>query len=319
MKLNYDALREKLLEVGSEPQIYSFAQIGEIIGGDIPSDYIDRKTFKRKSTSRFQQYAIKAGFEITEVDYSGQTLTFLKSTSVARTLSAIHYNRDLPSTVTKDSRGAVEITKSNWDAINRKINSSQSYRYVSLFAPDEFLKTKPSTPADITLGQIITRLVIINQIDSVQLSKDIGSIEMLARSILVAGIEDEISKGLPISNTKFKSIAKRASVTPGGKGKCYFSAVTKYISRSAQCVYGIKVGYPIFDGVLEKHLPLYIPNIQADSLKKRCDYEGYCSAINGYLATLNSSLPPSDRIDNIMFDQIVWYSYKETSKSPKYR
>ena len=337
MKLNYDALRVKLLEVGNEPQVYSFVVIEEIIGGSIPNDYFNRKTFKQKSISRFQQYAMKAGFEITDVDYDGGTLTFLKSTSIAQArertrthrartsdprMPVIRHNQDLPSDVTKDAQGAVQITKSNWDKINRKIYSSQAYNYVGLFAPDEFAKTRPLTPNAITLGQIITRLVIVNQIDSIQLSKDIGSIGMLARSILEEGIEDEISRGLPISNDKFRSIAVRQNLTPGKEPKRYFSAITKYISRSAQNVYGIKRGYPIFDGVLEEFLPLYIPNTSIDyfkELKNTCDYEAYCVAINNYLATINAPLPNNQKIDNIMFDQIVWYSYKATSKSPKYR
>ena len=327
MSANYDELRRKLLEVNEDPQTYTFDEIVEIIGDDISPVYINRRTFKH-SSSAFQKKAREAGFVITDVDYVGQTLTFRRNngaaatgagtTSRRRARPSLSYNADLPSTVTKDARGAVEITLNNWSDINAAIYLSPAYEYVCLFARDALLNTKPVSPKDISLGQIITRLVIINQIDSVNLSKDIGIFTILANSILEEGIEEEISKNLPISNEKFRRIAKRRSAIPGGRGKCYFSAITKYISRSAQFVYEYCDGYPIFDGVLEKHLPLYIPSMNPTSLKQNCDYEGYCKAINDYLTNLNSTLPKADRINNIMFDQIVWFSYKTTSKRPKY-
>ena len=78
MGVNYLALEEKLLEVNEDPQVYSFEQIEEIIGEEIPSVYIDRRTFKQKSSSRFQQHAMNAGYLITEVDYDNRVLTFRK-------------------------------------------------------------------------------------------------------------------------------------------------------------------------------------------------------------------------------------------------
>lgn len=320
MAAKYNELKNALLRDGRDIQNYTFEDIADIIGEPISPVYIVRKTFKH-SASSFQRNANEVGFTLVDVDYTGGELTFQRTSTIvpAHAIPVITYNADLPASVTKDARGAVEITKTNWLRINPAIYSSPAYRYVSLFAPDEFMGTRPTTPADITLGQIITRLVIINQIDSVSLSKDIGSFEMLARSIQAEGIEDEISKGAPISNEKFRRITRRASVIPGRNGKNYFSAITKYISRSAQFIYDIKKGYPIFDGVLQEHLSLYIPTMDAETLKNDCDYEGYCAAINNYLETLNATLNENDQIDNIMFDQIVWYSYKSTSKSPKYR
>lgn len=78
MSVNYRALEEKLLEAGEETQFYSFEEIEEIIDGSIPNDYINRRTFKRKSCSRFQQHAINAGYLIIDVDYENRRITFSK-------------------------------------------------------------------------------------------------------------------------------------------------------------------------------------------------------------------------------------------------
>lgn len=126
MKLNYDALRAKLLEDGRDQQSYSFAYIERIIGGNIPNDYINRKTFKQRSVSRFQQYALKAGFEIVDADYDRRMLTFQRSSTIqqaVRHVSLRQYhavqlgvsaNTLNPNDIGKDLDTAIAYFKRNW-------------------------------------------------------------------------------------------------------------------------------------------------------------------------------------------------------------
>lgn len=126
MKLDYDALRAKLLEDGRDQQNYTFAEIEHTIGGSIPNDYINRKTFKQKSVSRFQKHAMEAGFEITEVDYDGRTLTFQKSSTIPQAAPrvarrrhhavqlAVSANTLDPNDIGKDLDTAIAYFKRNW-------------------------------------------------------------------------------------------------------------------------------------------------------------------------------------------------------------
>ena len=185
-----------------------------------------------------------------------------------------------------------------------------------------FINTKPSLPSQITLDTIIIRLIIIDQIDSTSLSKNFGTggYQALARSIFNANLEDKIAHHQPISNPDFQSIAIRKSVSGGKNGK-FFSIVTKYIAKTASLCYGYDDGYPIYDGVLHNHLHLYINALtktKMENIRQTCDYEKYCLEINNFLSNLNNKLAPTNKITNLMFDHIVWFSYKKPNAPQKY-
>ena len=230
-------------------------------------------------------------------------------------------NIDLPSEVTITA-GIVDITHDNAVLIRDKILSHPAYAYTR-FVRKAFLSTKPGPKRPLTVEDIIHRLVIINQIDGINLDTNpgTGGFDALAASIFSERIEDKIAKGEPIDDATFKSIAIRRSVKPDGKSTGLFSAVTKYIARTAQFVYGIVDGYPIFDSVLGEHLSLYIQNVDFEAIRKSCDYGNYCSIINKYLSkTINVGVKKSDPnyITNLDFDRIVWFSYKTPNAAKKY-
>ena len=236
-------------------------------------------------------------------------------------------NTDLPSTVTKTPAGFVEITKSNADTISNTVSRHSAYEYAIKVAPFVFGCTVPSADYSLTLEMILARLVVIDRIDGTSIPQGLGTggFQMLAESILNErtelglSLEDLIATRSPIPNDLFERISKRHSLTPGGNPKIIFSAISKYIARTAFYVYGYSNGYPIYDSVLRDHLKDYIPGINVESLISKCDYDGYCRAINSYLAGINATLSPASQITNLEFDQIVWFSYKAPNAKPKYR
>lgn len=129
MKIDYELLKNHI-ENGEDVQTYTFAQIEEIIGESIPEVYINRRTFKQKSSSRFQKAAIRAGYLITDVDYEGRTMTFTKNDGriVERPArqagqhhrayqpirSAISEQTLDPNDLGKDLDSAIEYFKTHW-------------------------------------------------------------------------------------------------------------------------------------------------------------------------------------------------------------
>ena len=176
-----------------------------------------------------------------------------------------------------------------------------------------------------TLANVIARLVCIDNIDGTQLST--SSVEYgyqaFAESIIEAGLEELIRNGRPISKALFQSIAVRESNNPAiNKKKRFFSAITKYISRTAYYCYNIENGYPIYDDVLCNHLYLYIPELTPDyvsEIKEACDYRTYCDKINDYLRARNANPDNGEPITNLEFDQIIWFSYKHANADPRFK
>lgn len=128
MRANYGELRNRL-EREESVRTYTFAEIEEIIGTQIPRDYINRRTFKWKSCSRFQMAAIDTGYLITDVDYENQTITFTKNDGriIERPARARAHDRQHqpvraaisaqaldPNDLGKDLETAIEYFKTHW-------------------------------------------------------------------------------------------------------------------------------------------------------------------------------------------------------------
>ncbi len=244
--------------------------------------------------------------------------------SIEETLNSrgIRLNEDLPEGITFNENGSVKITYQNGELIQNAILNHPAYSYTRTAVPFAFLKTKPLTPNQITIEEIITRLIIIDQIDGTNLSSGFGSGSYLAiaQSIIDSNLEQMIAENRPIDNATFRSIALRRSII-GDKTGTFFSVISKYISRTAFYVYEIEYGYPIYDSVLGDYLYLYIDELSKNNIKrikKTCDYEAYCLAINNYLNNLNSNLPENEKINNLVFDRIIWFSYKKANAKQKY-
>ena len=328
--MDYERLKNVLMQLSENSIQYTLDMLSTLVDDNLSekSLLVRKSRFSNGDSNKYSSNWRSVGF-VAKYDVEEDTVTFYKEgTEGAPKLkkkkdpNAFVLNRNLPKDIELDAKGHVKITHQNWEKINQKIYNSDAYRYVGAFAPFLFEATKPSKPQNIELKQIISRLVIIDEIDSVNIGKPTGLIECIAKDILETGLEELIANKKPISNDIFKKIARRQRINPKKKGKKtydYFSAVTKYISRSAQFIYGNPSGYPIYDSVLEKHLHFYIPGIdhkQIGKLKNACDYQGYCKLVNDYLESINKKNKKNQQINNVMFDQIVWYSYK-TPNAPK--
>jgi len=335
--VKFGELTKRLMNETGERITLTFDEIEGIIGGPVTKSYFKKGKFISYKDLPFSKSVHAAGFKVesnTLIEDGGGDVTFVRAgspsgagNSSAKSKTKVSYtskkrskalsfvlNPDLPPSVTKDSRGVVEITKSNAVAITSKILAHPAYKYTR-FVRDAFLSTKPTPKRPLTLEDIIHRLVIINQIDGINVDNSfgVGCFDALANSIMSAGIEKLIAAGSPIPNSIFRPIAMRKSIS-GGEGPNLFSPITKYIARTAEFVYGLVDGYPIYDGVLGKNLPLYITGFDAEACRKNCDYDNYCKVINGYLRALNGALPSGAHISNVEFDKIVWFSYKDQNK-----
>ena len=224
----------------------------------------------------------------------------------------------MPRGIEKDERGVVLIKKSNVEKIRSTLSSHESYRYTS--AVDFIFKaTKPLAPESITLEQIIARLIIINQIDGTNLTTSFGADAFfrIASSIYDNGFEALIANKQAIPNDNFQNVAIRTSVHSDEKKLKLFSVVTKYIARTAHYIYNNDNDYPIYDSVLGSNLKYYLSK-DVSIIRKDCDYKAYCDSINGYLASINKELPANQKISNMDFDLIVWFSYKPANAPRKY-
>ena len=236
------------------------------------------------------------------------------------------FNSDLDlSKIELNKNGYVKITKKNAIEIKKMVENHIHYSYVR-FIKKVLKNTKPSSNRQPEVEDVITRLVVIDNIDGTNLSRNFGAggYELVAKSIVEQKLEDYIRTKQVIPNKVFRAIAQRKLFNSEKDGVKLFSVISKYISRTSQYVYDNNVGYPIYDEVLRNYLHIYIPEMTPDLVKKYkddLDYESYVKGINNFLKKKNENKKESDKeyITNSDFDQIVWFSYKEANAGQKNR
>ena len=119
MKVNYEKLKE-FLENGAGYLPLSFKQVEMIIGEEIPSVYINKKSINWRS-SRIRMAAEKAGFYLQEVDYDNRWILFAQPESIivngeektTRVNSDGVWEYDLG----RDLDESIASFKSNWSSI----------------------------------------------------------------------------------------------------------------------------------------------------------------------------------------------------------
>lgn len=118
---NYDELTRYLKSRSEDDFFLSYSDIEKIIGDKIPNVYIKKRTFTH-SNSRFQMYAQKAGFVLTDVDYDKQLLRFERKAApqkhVSKRISDVSSRAKDPNDIGKDLEKAVEYFKQNWRTIS---------------------------------------------------------------------------------------------------------------------------------------------------------------------------------------------------------
>lgn len=326
----FDELTNRLLAISEDPYELTSEEIEECLDGkELAASYF-KGTSSFSSGKGLVKAINKGGFRVEELlllDTKNRNFVLLLEKDESL-LDGCHeesfFNKDLPiEEIEFDENNVVKINRHNAEKIKEVVREHHRYKYTS-FVNRAFTSTVHENPEDLTLDDVVLRLVCIDNIDGTNLSKSSvkETYAAFAQSILEAGLEQKIKDGMQIDDGTFKAIAKRSAIT-GTKNKCFFSAITKYIARTAFYCYGISDGYPIYDDVLRNHLYLYISDFTPSvisSLKNNCKYKEYCEKINGFLTQLNSRLPEeSEPITNLEFDQIVWFSYKTANAEPKYK
>lgn len=244
------------------------------------------------------------------------------STNTRTRNSKIKHNEDLDMSsleLNPNNKDLVAITVENANIILNQINNSSRHGYERAI-PKLYEATSPDKEG-LTVSKVIQRLIIIDTIDSVNIGTYTKAYEYISESIVNSNIESYIKEGKPIPNSVFRQIAFREGINSGESLKL-FSAITKYIARTAHYIYHIDSGYPIYDSILGENLHYCIPNLtkgRIEEIKQNLDYESYCSIINNYLNSINEVKEQENKVTNLMFDQIVWYTHKNTSAPQKYR
>ncbi len=302
------------------------------INGELTKAYKGRKNaFKCRTLKSCYE---SCGFEFVDVDFDRNVLKLKRisgdeivnsnvSTNTRTRNSIINHNNDLDMDLLElnsNNRELVAITANNANIILDQINKSSRHGYVRAI-PKLYEVTTPDKEG-LTIDKVIQRLIIIDTIDSVNIGTYTKAYEYIAESIVNSNLENYIKEGKSIPNNIFKQIAYREGINVEITPLKLFSAITKYIARTAHYIYHIDSGYPIYDSVLGKYLHHYIPDLtktRIAEIKNNLDYESYCSLINNYLNNINRGKEEQNKITNLMFDQIIWYTHKTTSAPQKYR
>lgn len=183
---------------------------------------------------------------------------------------------------------------------------------------DDFIKKYfQEHSGDTSKSSIITKVILINTVDSTNLKVNLGKdyYKKMADRIIEADIEHLIKTGQPIGD-KFRQIASWPPKKNSTKDDLnLFIFVSKYITRVNQYCYG-RDDYSIMDRVVKNNLKLFsdlangidIPNI--DKLRREYKYDEYCEVISNIL----SKHPGMTRN---MLDHFIWFTFKEEAVDDK--
>ncbi|MBE6824690.1 MAG: hypothetical protein E7513_05025 [Ruminococcaceae bacterium] len=217
------------------------------------------------------------------------------------------------SRVSKNGIYCPRFTASNIERIHNYVVNESSY---SNDSGDNFVKKYfQEHCGDTTTASIITKIILIDTVDSTNLKQQLGKdyYKIIAKRIIEYNLEDIIKTGGKFGET-FKKVA---SFNPkkGYKKEDMnlFVFFSKYITRVNQYCYG-RDDYSILDKVVKDNLKHFndseinIPDIE--ELRINYDYDGYCDVFKAVL----------DKFPNItrqMIDHFVWFTFKEEAVGDK--
>ncbi len=208
-----------------------------------------------------------------------------------------------------------ELSEENIKKVDDYVKNDSSY------APslsDNFAKKYFSENRNDDLSTIVTRVIIIDTIDSTNLKRLLGKdyFVTMAKRIKEANLEETIAKGGKIGK-KFEQIA-RVPVNKNRSKSGYinlFIFLSKYISRTNEWCYG-RNDYSIMDNVVKDFLPLYntpsrgISAKVLESFRSNYDYDGYCDAIGKVLLEFPN-------VTREMLDHFIWFTFKKSAANDK--
>lgn len=170
---------------------------------------------------------------------------------------------------------------------------------------------------DVSLSSIITKIILIDTVDSTNLKVHLGKdyYKKMAERIIKFNIEPIIAKGQPLGD-KFKKIASWPPKKNSKKSDLnLFIFVSKYITRVNQYCYDGDA-YSIMDSVVRDNLPVFSDpengiNIQnLSELRDNYDYDEYC-------AVISRILEKHPGMTREMLDHFIWFTFKKEAVGDK--
>lgn len=218
-----------------------------------------------------------------------------------------------------EKNGTPLLTSKNVKKVDKYVKKYSSYAANS---GDDFVrKYFEEHKGDTSKASIITKIILINTIDSTNLKQQLGKdyYKLMADRIIEAKIEKQIAIGNPIDKKTFKKIASWSVKKKGKKVNMnLFIFLSKYITRTNELSYG-RNDYSIMDGVVRDNIH-YLRNKDNESYvpakgelaeyRDNYDYAGYCKKINEILENLPG-------VTRNMLDHFVWFVFKEEAVNDK--
>lgn len=201
------------------------------------------------------------------------------------------------------------LNAENIKLVHNYVENESSYSATSNddFVRKYFIEHK----GDTSLSSIITKVILIDTVDSTNLKRLLGKdyFKIMAQKIIDADIEKTIMQGGKFGN-KFKEIASFPPKKNTKKDDMnLFVFLSKYITRVNQYCYG-RDDYSIMDKVVKDNLKYFtdkengieIPNLE--KIRLSYDFDGYCEIFSKILEKHSG-------VTRCMIDHFVWFTFKE--------
>ena len=219
------------------------------------------------------------------------------------------------------------LTPENIKRVHDYVTTRSSY---SSTASDNFVaKYFSDHKGDVSLSSVITKVILIDTVDSTNLKPLLGKNYYLeiANRIINSRIEDKIAEGKVIGET-FKEIANIPIPTSKIKKKSdynLFIFTSKYITRVNEYSYAGN-SYSIMDTVVKDYLPIFEDHFnkkQGNDIAMRLttkslnqmhdefDYDGYCKLLGDMVSKIG------DGVNRNMLDHFLWFSFKKEAAEEK--
>lgn len=206
-----------------------------------------------------------------------------------------------------------KLTAANIKSVHEYVINQSSY---SSDSGDDFVrKYFKEHKGNTTLSSIITKVILIDTVDSTNLKQLLGKdyFKIVAQKIIDNNLEDIIKNGGCFGET-FKKVASFPAKKNSKKDDLnLFVFFSKYITRVNQYSYD-RADYSILDTVVKDNLKHFdtpetpIPNVE--ELRINYMFDEYCDIFKPILQKFPD-------ITREMIDHFVWFTFKEEAVGDK--
>lgn len=211
--------------------------------------------------------------------------------------------------ISKNGLCCPKLTAKNIELVHDYVVNQSSYSNKS---GDDFVrKYFRQHKGDTSLSSIITKVILIDTVDSTNLKQLLGKdyFKIVAQKIIDNNLEERIKSGDRFGEA-FKNVAAFPPKKRSKKDDLnLFVFFSKYITRVNQYCYD-RTDYSILDTVVKDNLKHFnsaeipIPNIT--ELRNNYLFDEYCDVFKPILQKFPD-------ITRVMIDHFIWFTFKEES------